>query len=72
MERNKDWFQNIHIRSSETIAHELLLLREHLENNNIVEVNKCVNSLLSNPEFKYAKRTARLQLKQVKFLMRKK
>lgn len=39
------------IRSVDTIAHELSLLREHSEKNNIDEVNKIVNSLLSNPEF---------------------
>lgn len=33
------------------IVDELSLLREHSENNNIVEVNKCVNSFLSNLEF---------------------
>jgi group II intron reverse transcriptase/maturase len=39
------------IRSADTITHELSLLREHSEKNNIDEVNKIVNSLLSNPEF---------------------
>jgi group II intron reverse transcriptase/maturase len=39
------------IRSSETIAEELSRLREYSEQNNINEVNNCVNSLLKNPEF---------------------
>jgi len=51
MRVNKNWFKNVHIGSSETIVDELSLLREHSKNNNIAEVNKCVNSLLSNPEF---------------------
>lgn len=34
-----------------TIAHELSRLREHSIKNNIDEVNACVKSLLSNPEF---------------------
>lgn len=43
--------KNTQIRSSETIAKELSRLREYSEQNNINEVNNCVNTLLSNPEF---------------------
>jgi group II intron reverse transcriptase/maturase len=49
--RTTDGLKNFNIRSSETIAHELSLLRENSKNNNITEVNKYVKSLLSNPEF---------------------
>jgi len=48
---NKDLFKNVQIGSLETIAKELSRLREYSEQNNINEVNKYVNSLLSNPEF---------------------
>nr|QUS63590.1 rt-like putative protein [Haslea silbo] len=37
--------------SSITVAQELIRLREFSEQNNINEVNNCVKSLLSNPEF---------------------
>lgn len=37
--------------SSLTVTTELSRLREYSEQNNVAEVNKCVNSLLSDPEF---------------------
>lgn len=48
---NKNIYKDIQIRSSETIAEELSRLREYSEQNNINEVNNCVDSLLRNPEF---------------------
>lgn len=48
---NKNIYKNTQIRSSETIAEELSRLREYSEQNNINEVNNCVDSLLRNPEF---------------------
>ena len=40
-----------YLRSSEVVAQELVQLRKYSEQNNIDEVNTCVKSLLSNPEF---------------------
>lgn len=48
---NKNIYKDNQIRSSETIAEELSRLREYSEQNNINEVNNCVDSLLRNPEF---------------------
>ena len=48
---NKNIYKDTQIRSSETIAEELSRLREYSEQNNINEVNNCVDSLLRNPEF---------------------
>jgi group II intron reverse transcriptase/maturase len=48
---NKNIYKDTQIRSSETIAKELSRLREYSEQNNINEVNNCVDSLLRNPEF---------------------
>jgi hypothetical protein len=48
---NKNIYKDTQIRSSETIAEELSRLREYFEQNNINEVNNCVDSLLRNQEF---------------------
>lgn len=48
---NKNIYKDTQIRSSELIAEELSRLHEYSEQNNINEVNNCVDSLLRKSEF---------------------
>lgn len=48
---NKNVYKDTQVRSSEMVVKELSQLREYSKQNNINEVNNCVDSLLKNPEF---------------------